>query len=454
MGIKPLGRKGLTMAASFPGSDTKQLRTATVPLARRLNLGVWLSRFAGPVATLVAVFAAVLLLLKMVAPDLAPYSWLIFAVLPIIMLGTSAWCRKKDLFFTLPEIAELADYFTRSDGRLTTAFERPGLFDEPSFYKQVASLVKSRLPRFDAKWYATRFLPVAAFAAAAIMIPPRQPETPKSQQVLAAITQPISEQLQATQELLPEKEREEIQKQLEEIQKTPAAVSKEQWEAVEEIQHKVDNAVEQAQATAQQVASQVSDLANMTGNHQGDSTPMGDSPTQQSMDSIIQDLTLKAENPAVPLNAKQRSALKSAMGKAKAGQLKKAELKNLERDLKSLCEKLGQCKSGQCSGNGNGPIPGRGGVNRGRADAELVLGEEKHVEGAQFDEKELENQYMAPEDLMDLGVVPVEPKTEPGTFSASGVKSFGEESGANVSRTRISPSQRSAVSKYFGQDKP
>jgi hypothetical protein len=446
------------MAASFAGSDTKQLRTATVPLARRLNLGVWLGQFAAPLATLVAVFAAMLLVLKMVAPGLAPYSWLVFAMLPILMLATGAWCRKQNLFFTLPEIAELADYFTRSDGRLTTAFERPGLFAEPGFYKQVATLVKSRLPHFDAKWYAMRFLPVAAFAAAAIIIPPRQPETPKSQQVLAAITQPISEQLQAAQELLPEKEREEIQKQLEEIQKTPAAVSKEQWEAVEEIQQKVDNAVEQAQATAQQVASQVSELASMSGSHQGDSTPMGDSPTQQSMDSIIQDLTLKAENPAVPLNAKQRSALKSAMGKAKAGKLKKAELKNLEQDLKSLCEKLGQCKGGRCNGNGqcngNGPNPGRGGVNRGRGDAELVLGEEKHVAGAQFQDTELENQYVATEDLMDLGVVPVEPKTEPGTFSASAVKSFGEESGANVSRTRISPSQRSAVSKYFGQDKP
>ena len=442
------------MAANFPGNDTKQLMTATIPLARRLNLGVWLSQFAAPMATLVAVFAAVLLLLKMVAPSLAQYSWLILAILPIIMLATSAWCRKRNLFFTVPEIAELADYFTRSDGRLTTALERPALFDEPGFYQRVADLVRSRLPRFDAKWYATRFLPVAAFAAAAIVIPPRQPETQKSQQVLAAITQPISEQLQAAQELLPENEREEIQKQLEEIQKTPAAVSKEQWEAVEEIQQKVDNAVEQAQATAQQVASQVSDLANMAGNHQGDSTPMGDSATQQSMDSIIQDLTLKAENPMLPLNTKQRSALKNAMGKAKAGQLKKAELKNLERDLKSLCDKLGQCKNGQCNGNGQCQNPGRGGVNRGRGDAELVLGAEKHVEGAQFQETELENQYMAPEDLMDLGVVPVEPKTEPGTFSASAVKGFGEESGANVSRTRISPSQRSAVSKYFGQDKP
>jgi hypothetical protein len=109
-----------------------------------------------------------------------------------------------------------------------------------------------------------------------------------------------------------------------------------------------------------------------------------------------------------------------------------------------MCNKLGEC-------NGNGKCYGKGGVDRGRGDAPLVFGEDQSLADAEFQQKDLNNQFVTPEDMVDLGIIPIQPKPDPGKFSPGTLKNFGEQEGSNVNRTKISPSQKDVVSRYFGK---
>ena len=101
--------------------------------------------------------------------------------------------------------------------------------------------------------------------------------------------------------------------------------------------------------------------------------------------------------------------------------------------------------------DGDGEGPGRGGINRGRGDAPLIFGDEKIAEGTNFDQKDLMNKYLNPEDLIDMGITTIAPEPDPGKFSPGALRSFDQQSGSAVSRSRISPSQKNVVSKYFSE---
>jgi len=394
-------------------------------------------------AGVLAGFAVVMLLLKMVAPQYVPFSAVVFAPLPLLLFYTYTICRKSGRFFNESEVAEVVDHLSYSDGQVTSAYERPQLVRDASFYQQVQQRLEQHLPRLDAAYYSRRLGPALLFAAAVMFVPPRPPSEDKlRQEMLAAVTQPLSEKLQMNAEFLPEKEKEELEKALEEVQKNPEGVSKEQWEAVEEMEQRIQNAVEQSEVSAGQMAGALNELAGMMGQQPGDSTPLpDDAEKKQRMEQIIADLSLRAQNPKTPLSAKQRKEMGDLMKQCKGGKCDKAGMEKLRKELQGMCDKMGNC---------NGKNAGSGGVSRGRADAALVLGEEKKID-AEFQEKEVTNQFIAPEDMVDMGIIPVEPKPEPGRFSQGTVKSFGEQQGSNVNRTRISPSQKDVVSRYFAK---
>lgn len=412
-------------------------------ISRRLNRAVWLERAVPLLAAVIAGFGVLMLLLKMVAPQWVPFSVAVFAPLPLLLFYAYLACRKKNCFFNESEVAEVVDHLSGSDGQVTAAYERPALVPDTRFYETVQQRLREHLPRLDAAYYARRLGPAVLFSAAVLVIPPRPPSGEKgSQEMLAAVTQPLAEKLQMSAEMLPEEEKEELEKALEEVQKNPDGVSKEQWEAVEEMEQRLEDAMQQTEAAAGQMASALNELAGMMGEQSGDSSPLGDdAEKKQRMEQIIQDLELRSQNPKMPLSKEQRKKMREMMGKCKNGKCDKAELEKLRKELQGLCEKMGKC---------NGSDAGRGGVNRGRGDAALVLGEEKTIDAA-FQEKEVANQFIAPEDMVDLGVIPVEPKPDPGRFSPSTVKNFGEQQGSNVNRTRISPSQKDVVSRYFAK---
>lgn len=420
-----------------------RMQTILKSLSRRVNRAVWLSRFAPWAAGVLAATAVVMLVLKLTAPTFASYSVILLLGIPAAMYDAFALCRRKGLFFREKEIAEVVDHVTGSDGLVSTSYERPELVGQEQILPEVQRRLAGHVPRLDPRYYGRKLGPAALFLGAALVIPPRPPAPERErQEVLAVVSQPLAEKLQMAAELLPEQEREELEQQLEAIQNSTEGVSREQWEAVEEVQQRIDNAVEQSELAAGQMTSALNQLAGMMGEQPADSTPLGnDAEKQAKMDEIVQDLALRADDKKMPLNEQQRQQLRDAMKQCKNGQCSKKDIENLRKELAGLCDKLGKCKGGDNPG-------GRGGVGEGGADSSLLLGAEKQLD-FEAQQQMVQNQYLTPEDMVDLGVVPVQPKPEPGKFAPGTLQEFGAQQGSNVNRTRISPGQRDVVSKYF-----
>lgn len=426
-------------------SSSVEMQNILRPVARRVNWSVWLSRAVAPTIIVLSAFGVALLLLKMLAPQYRWWSVAVLAALPVALAYAYNLCRKRNLFFKDSEIAEVVDHVTASDGTVTAVYERPALVRGGEYYEQLQHRLREHLPRLEPRYFAQRLVPALAFVAVVAIIPPRPPSPEhEKQEVLAALTQPLAEKLQMNAAVLPEEQKKELEKQLEEIKQSPDGISKEQWEAVEEVEQRIESAVQQSETAAGQMASALNQLAGMLGESKGDSTPLGDdAQKKEQMEQIVQDLTLKANNPKMPLTSAQRKEMTDAMGKCKNGKCSAKDLAKLQKELAGMCEGLGLKE-------GEGKMGGRGGRDRGPGAAPLVLGDEGKID-AEFEQKDLNNQFVTPEDMVDLGIIPIEPKAEPGKFAPGTVKTFSAQEGSNVNRTQISPSQKEVVSRYFAK---
>ena len=94
-----------------------------------------------------------------------------------------------------------------------------------------------------------------------------------------------------------------------------------------------------------------------------------------------------------------------------------------------------------------------GGVSRGRADAELIWGEETPGHTGQFEAEMLErSKYSDPESSVLIGVATAQPQVDarPEGSSAAEVDA---STGNSAWRRRLSPRHRRAVSTFFTHDR-
>lgn len=258
--------------------------------------------------------------------------------------------------------------------------------------------------------------------------------------MMMAMTEPLAEKVKMAAEVLPEPEREKLEKQIEQVQAAPAGVSKEKWEAVEDLEQRLENALAQSAASTYQLSSSMNQIASMVAKQQSKAPNVDNAELQQDIDAMAAQIQSQLDNKNLNLSEEMKEKLSSAMKKCKGGNCNGSDLDKLRKKCEGLSEKLGQ---------GKGENYGKGGLGRGRADAPLVFGDERTLNNGVFDATQLENQYFSGADLVDMGITTMEPKAEPGEFSASGAGDYGKQQGTNVSRTEISPSQRGVVERYF-----
>ncbi len=93
--------------------------------------------------------------------------------------------------------------------------------------------------------------------------------------------------------------------------------------------------------------------------------------------------------------------------------------------------------------------PGRGGVTRGRADAELFWGEESPGRSDQFAPKQLPGaRAFDPDSSTPMGVTAGAPTVEP-VAEGGGTQATTEAAARSAWRRRLAPSHRAAVKKFF-----
>ena len=95
------------------------------------------------------------------------------------------------------------------------------------------------------------------------------------------------------------------------------------------------------------------------------------------------------------------------------------------------------------------PVPGRGGVSRGRADAEMIWGEESPGGAARFQAERLDPaKAFDPESTGVVGVAAATPETAP-VREGAGNAAVDPSAGRGAWRRRLAPRHRGAVQSFF-----
>lgn len=311
------------------------------PLARRLNLAVWLNATMPAFALALALPAATLLILKIVSPSLAPYIGFAAILLPIALVYGHLWCRRNGAYFTRYQIAEALDHLCADDGTIITCFERPELIPPSQLRALLPEGTKPALPRLDLAFYARKVAPPLAFVLLALAIPARKPViNAGSQEILAAVTKPLYEKLELNNEMISQADKAVLEKELKEIAENKQGISKEKWEAVEELEKRIDNTAKETHSNLDNLISQLGELskeANKPGETQTDSS------TQAKSAEMARKVGMTLQNSKLPLSSQQKkdlSKLLEQMKKGQSGDLKKG-LADLQKDMSKLCQKSG-----------------------------------------------------------------------------------------------------------------
>ncbi len=428
----------------------------------RANLAVWLNRALAGCGWAVVATATAIVLFKMLWPGLWLMGLTLLTALPLAFGWAWVDSRKRRAFFTPPEVVEIIDHRFRDDGVVAAAWENPTLLPAETVHAEAARALAGRLPRLDLLFYAKRAIPALLLLAAALAVPPRQSAVPaQAEAILASITQPLADKLSESEQILPEETLQEFQQEIETLQQDDQGISREKWEAVEELDQRIESAVAQSRQEAQAALTSLESLSNLTdasGNIEGKAD------LSQQQDELLKDLAKSMANQDSRLPSALRKEIAGKVSQMRQGGMSSEELRQRLSELRDKMGQMpgingdgpgqiGQSGDGNGNGDGNGPDgdggPGSGGISRGRGDAQLTLGNEKRAQGAQFKKQELAGQFLSPQDMVDMGITPLEPKAEPGKFSPGTLRQFEAQTGSEVSRTRISPSQKNVIEKYF-----
>ena len=467
--------------------------------ARRLWWGEYLRRAAEVGAAALFVFGGIVLFVKLLLPGAWPeVLWVAAGALPVAIVA--GWLASRRPWTRVESTARL-DAALNAGGLLMTLSELPNS-DWQSRLPQLERQWRDALPRLRPRRFAGYLALPLLFAVGACFVPLRQAN---SQVVLNSTGQQAAKELEQLLEevtekkLLEKEEQKQLEKELqqlaEEAKTTP--LTHEKWEAVdalrERLAFRVESATQQvakAQALAERLAlAEAGELPDISGEElenlqqelaetleKLEATEALSGLTPEELDALQRlskhgRKSSKSGRPGSkrPGLARQPREGEEGEGEGESGEDGEGErqeaLKALQKLLESEHQKLsdlrgkcqgGQCKSGQCqggqckSGQANSNRPGRGGVTRGRGDAELTFGDESDEDQAKFKETVL------PKGLGDeskdevVSIQKRDPTVQPIDPAARTAARGGEAaSGSTTVNRNLSPRHRNVIRKYF-----
>lgn len=471
---------GARMAAAHAADQAagRFWQSAATRLARRINLGWWVAdwlpwAFAVGAAGVVAVLAA-----RMQAAD-APVIRMVWCGIAAALAGTAAiaWWRARPRFETQAAARVRLEESLGLDARLTTAAAGVGRWPDPP----------ARLP-LPVAWRWRRPAALLAGLAAVLLLAARVPVAGAGAPRRHAIEKPTDvrlveqwvEQLRE-KDLVDERSAAEIDRRIDELLERP----RENW-----FEHA---SLEAAGAMKERTAAEIRELAaNLAKAEQAaaalDTLSAGlpadiREALAREFAAAMRGLEAGALEPGSRLaelfrefDAADISALSPEQWREMAARL--AENRRLLRealakcnglDLGDLegwceeceaCEPCGECEGceegkacrKQCSRCGRCARPGRGGVNRGRGDADLSFGPQKNL-GTKAVEKltgRLDPERAAPDEVLAVidGGHEVDTTAYDGPRDGGTVKSAGD-GGAAARVDTLLPREQAAVRRFF-----
>ena len=464
---------------------------------RRLRFGQFLKSAADWLAIYLLAFGTTVLLVKLAAPALWPDTlWLAIGTIPVVVV---AWLSSANHQFSKSDSVALLDSRLEAGGLLMTLSEAPD--DEwEAHLPHLEGLWQTSLPQILPVRFARQLAGPTLFFAAVCFVPLRPIEAvvearPTVAQQAASQLEELLTELDDAEVLEQEEKQQiedEIRKLVEETRDTP--LTHEKWEIVDALQERMRMKVDVSAGKLAQAQDSLGALQSALGGDlltlSIDSLERLEKNATESLEKLqkagsfkhapkeLQDLLERLTKNGkfqLPEDAAERAELLEQLG-----EFLDQESDRLT-DLRNKCDGQGgkcgecqpcdegctckaagdadcicaECKRGQCSSchsGASGNRPGRGGVSRGRGDADLTWGDEASLEGTRFKESIL------PPGMMDkpadevIGLTIAEPTAEPADrVSRNAARTETAAAGEETWDRTVRPRHRTVLRKYFGQ---
>jgi hypothetical protein len=435
------------------------VRPALRRLARRLAVGLFLDVWpAWAVASLLLAGLVALVCRMFFAGAASSLHWLWLAPL-LTALPVLIACYMRA--YRPAEIVALADWLSGGQGMLLTLMEH----DDPAWTGSPMLEDASRfaLPRLR-PWRRLAALPPAlAFLAIALWLPQRIP----AQGMNAALADDIAADLTATlvelkrQELIAPDEEKRLEEEIERIRRgAQERVDSSSWEAADALREKVaaglsekQDAVKWAEESLGRYAAAAQAGATVESGSEAHGAELTKALEKLAQSGLLAgapaDLQRLLKGGKLPADAESLRKLTASLSKYLAetnGRF--GDLARLGKDFGRFDPSEFPLASDQSGPDGDGK-PGRGGINRGRADAPLTWGRES-LPFDRFKAQALPpGAARSPDDWAPLVEVPGAPQESPTLSARSAAREYAAAAGQTAWRRTLAPRHQSAVKKYF-----
>ena len=434
------------------------VRIALRRLARRLALGLFLDVWPAWAAASLLLAGLVALVCRLFLPGAAPslhWLWLAPALAVIPALGI---CFRRA--YRPADVVALADWLNGGRGMMLTMFETNDLAWAESAMAERTS--RFSLPRLRPWRKLSSLLPAAAFLSAVLWLPQRMP-----QRTNAILADDIAANLKATveelkqQELITPDEEKKLEEEIERIRRgAEQRIDASSWEAADALRDRAAAAVldkQNAVKWVEESLARYADAAKAGAN--GDSIADAHAAElTKALEKLAQsgllagapaDLQRRLEGGKPPTDAASLRELAASLSAYLA------ETNRRLGGLASLGKEVGRfdpsefpLDSNSSAPDGNGK-PGRGGINRGRADAPLTWGKES-LPLDRFKSQALPpGAARSPDDWAPVVELPGTPGESAAPSAPSAARQYAAVAGQGAWRRTLAPRHQSAVKKYF-----
>jgi hypothetical protein len=439
--------------------------------AARIRLGEFLRRAAETGAAYLFAFGAAVLVVKLLIPQAWPnVLWGGLGLIPAFALAW--WLAGRSHSSRWQSVARL-DSALSTGGLLMMLSELPHGEWEKAL-PQLEAAWKGAIPRVRPTRFSSFLALPLLFAAGACFVPLHE-GTP-AVVLRNTVGQQAAQELEALlnsidkEQVLDEEEKKQLQDEIrkiaEETRETP--LTHEKWETVDALRERMKVRLE---STAM-IALKASDAAAMLAAASADGDVDLDriDILEKDLGEALTKLGKKGVFKGAPQDLQDRleRLMKNGRFKAPDDAAEREELldelreflDDENRKLADLRKKCSGCRGGQdgddedaegnCSGTCSSNRPGRGGVTRGRGDAELTWGDESDKQGTKF--KEVVLPRGSQDDPKDdiVAIQKSAPIEEPGSDAPRSARRSDEAAAGQTTWNRkLNPRHRNAVRKYF-----
>ena len=431
-------------------------------LRRRLALGLFLEVWPVWAISSLIVAGTIVVVCRMFAPGVAPYlGWLwlapVLSAVPALVICIRRAYAPKD-------IAAVADWLGGGKGALLTWFETTDpAWSESALVQQSAVFP---LPRIRLRLHQMAVVPALAFLIVAWLLPQRV----RALDTSAALAEEIAAGLKAAvvelkqEELLTPEEEERLEDQIDQIRKgAEEKVDPASWEAADALREQVVATLTEKQEAVKWAQESLARLSAA-----GEGLAAGESLSNAQTAELTKALEKLAKTGLlagapdklrgllqagkIPGDAKALRELAATLGKYLAETNGKfATAAGLGRDFGRFDPS--EFQTGSDPAEDQDGRPGRGGVNRGRGDADLTWGKET-TPFDRFKSKPLPpGAARSPDDWTPIVTLPGAPQESPTASAQAAAREYAASAGQAAWRHSLAPRHQSAVKKYFAKDK-